>query len=83
LLQFGHGFRFALHQYCQRGASQTITLGVRALHRTGNLGAARLRSLAARDIEQAFALPQVPALTMFVQQLSCSCRWPGWSGVQL
>jgi hypothetical protein len=69
LLQFGHGFRFALHQYCQRGASQTITLGVRALHRTGNLSAVRLRSLATRDIEQAFALPQEQALTMFVQQL--------------
>jgi hypothetical protein len=69
LLQFGHGFRFALHQYCQRGASQTITLGVRALHRTGDLSAVRLRSLATRGVEQAFALPPAPALTMFVQQL--------------
>lgn len=47
LLQFGYGFRYELHRLCRRGASQTITLGVRTLHGTGDLGAARLRRLAA------------------------------------
>jgi hypothetical protein len=69
LLQFGHGFRYALHQHCQRGASQTITLGVRTLDATGDLSATRLRRLTAADIQQAFQLPPVPALMALVQQL--------------
>lgn len=48
LLQFGHGFRYELHQFCGRGASQTITLGVRALHTTGDLSTAHLRVIIQR-----------------------------------
>lgn len=69
LLQFGHGFRYELHRLCGRGASRTITLGVRALHATGDLGSARLRSLTTEDIQQAFQLPRDPALAVFVRQL--------------
>lgn len=69
LLQFGHGFRYELHRHCQRGASQTITLGVHALHGTGDLSAPRLRRLTAADIQQVFQLPHEPALTALAQQL--------------
>jgi hypothetical protein len=46
LLQFGH----ALHQHCGRGASQTITLGIRTLHQSGDLSAAYLNRLTASDV---------------------------------
>jgi len=77
LLQFGHGFRHALHQYCGRGASQTITLGVRALHGGNDLSAARLRRLTILEIHQAFALPQAPPLATFVQQLEAVLHQAG------
>ena len=69
LLQFGHGFRAALHRHCGRGASQTITRGVRALHTSGSLDAARLRLITAAEIRQAFALPDTPDLALFARQL--------------
>jgi len=69
LLQFGHGFRRELHQHCGRGASRTITLGVRALRDAGSFNAARFRALTASDVRQAFGLPNVPVLDVFVQQL--------------
>ena len=69
LLQFGHGFRYDLHRLCGRGASQTITLGVRALHATGELSAAGLRCLRVADIQQAFGLPPHSALIRLVRQL--------------
>jgi hypothetical protein len=69
LLQFGHGFRYELHRLCGRGASQTITLGVRNLHAGGDLGAARLRCLTAAEIRQAFRLPSDRALDELVMQL--------------
>jgi hypothetical protein len=77
LLQFGHGFRHALHQHCGRGASQTITLGVRALHGGGDLSAARLCRLTLLEIHQAFALPQAPGLATFVQQLEAVLHQAG------
>lgn len=69
LLQFGHGFRYELHRLCGRGASQTITLGVRALHATGDLSAAHLRRLTAADVHQAFQLPRHPDVGTLVKQL--------------
>ena len=70
LLQFGHGFRYQLHRLCGRGASRTITLGVRSLHATGQLDASRLRHLNETDIRRAFQLPKDPALEPLVRQLS-------------
>ena len=69
LLQFGHGFRRELHRLCRRGASRTITLGVRSLNDSGDLSAARLRGLTAADIQQAFQLPDDASLVTLVQQL--------------
>ena len=69
LLQFGHGFRHDLHRLCGRGASQTITLGVRSLCATGGLGATRLQTLTLTEIREAFQLPDDPVLAMFAQQL--------------
>ena len=69
LLQFGHGFRTTLHRRCGRGASQTITRGVRALHASGGLKAARLRQITATEVPQAFVLPATPDLAVLVQQL--------------
>ncbi len=69
LLQFGHGFRYELHRLCGRGASQTITIGVRALRLTGKLGAGRLRGLTEAEIRHAFRLPQDSAIAALVQQL--------------
>ena len=69
LLQFGHGFRYELHRLCGRGASQTITLGVRTLHATGDLSTARLQRLTATEIQHAFQLPNDPALKTLAQQL--------------
>lgn len=69
LLQFGHGFRYELHRLCGRGASQTITLGVRALRSKGDLCAARLRSITAMEIQQAFSLPRDPTLEELARQL--------------
>lgn len=69
LMQFGHGFRYELHRLCGRGASRTITLGVRTLHTTGALDAARLRLLTTADIQQAFELPPDSALQQLAQQL--------------
>jgi hypothetical protein len=69
LLQFGHGFRYELHRLCGRGASQTITLGVRALRSTDDLCAARLRSITATEIQQVFRLPQDPTLEELARQL--------------
>ena len=69
LLQFGHGYRYALHQHCQRGASKTITMGVRSLSNDQLLDAAKLRQLTHDDIRHAFQLPDVPDLREFVNQL--------------
>jgi hypothetical protein len=69
LLQFGHGFRYELHRLCGRGASKTITLGMRALNATGELSAARLRRLTKTDVRQMFQLPDDSALVTLVQQL--------------
>ncbi len=44
LLQFGHGFRYELHELCGRGASKTITSGVGNLRQDGLL-ATRLRQI--------------------------------------
>jgi len=69
LMQFGHGFRHELHDSCQRGASQTITLGIRALRGAGDLSAGHLRGLTGEEIYRAFQLPKTPALAVFAQQL--------------
>ena len=69
LLQFGHGYRYALHRHCQRGASKTITMGVRSLNNDGPLDASRLRRLNHDDIRHAFQLPYVSELREFVNQL--------------
>ena len=77
LLQFGHGFRAALHRHCGRGASQTVTRGVRALHASGGLDAVRLRQLKAVEIHQAFALPTTPEITPLAQQFETVLRQTG------
>lgn len=69
LLQFGHGYRYALHEHCQRGASKTITMGVRALNNAGPLDALQLSQLTHDKIRQAFQLPDVADLREFVDQL--------------
>ena len=69
LLQFGHGYRYALHKHCQRGASKTITLGVLSLNSDGPLDASRLSRLTHEDIRHAFQLPDVPDLCELVNQL--------------
>jgi hypothetical protein len=69
LLQFGHGYRYALHRHCQRGASKTITMGVRSLNNDGPLDASRLNRLTHDDIRHAFQLPDVPDLRELVNQL--------------
>ncbi len=69
LLQFGHGFRYELHQYCGRGASQTVTMGVRALHASGDLNANRLERLTVPEIGRAFQLPNITELEVFIHQL--------------
>jgi hypothetical protein len=69
LLQFGHGFRYELHRLCGRGASQTITLGVHALRSTGDLDAARLRSITVTEIQQVFRLPRDQTLEELARQL--------------
>jgi hypothetical protein len=69
LLQFGHGYRYALHQHCRRGASKTITMGVRSLNNDGLLDAAGLSHLTHDDVRHAFQLPDVPDLREFVNQL--------------
>lgn len=69
VLQLGHGYRYALHQNCQRGASKTITRGVRSLDSDGPLNASRLCQLTDDNIRHAFQLPDVPELREFVNQL--------------
>ena len=69
LLQFGHGFRHELHRYCGRGASRTITQGVRSLHLSGDLGYERLLGLNQVDVRTAFGLPDVPELDQLARQL--------------
>ncbi|MFK5985235.1 MAG: queuosine salvage family protein [Pseudomonadota bacterium] len=69
ILQLGHGYRYALHQHCHRGASKTITMGVRSLNRDGLLDASRLSQLTHDDIHLAFQLPDVPDLRELVNQL--------------
>lgn len=69
LLQFGHGYRYALHRYCQKGASKTITAGIRSLNGSGPLKGSRLKKLTHDDIRYAFQLPDVLELREFVNQL--------------
>ena len=69
LLQFGHGFRYELHRLCGRGASKTVTLGVRNLRSEGPLHASRLKRTSTTEIRQAFRLPNNPELEEFVRQL--------------
>lgn len=57
LMQFGHGFRYELHQACGgHGASKTITTGVGNLCNK-SLSASRLCSLHVSEITEAFGLP--------------------------
>jgi hypothetical protein len=69
LLQFGHGFRRELHEFCGVGASKTITLGTRRLRTTGQLTGARLAGATADEIRQWFGLPDAPALEDLTSQL--------------
>jgi len=69
LLQFGHGFRRELHRLCGRGASKTITIGVRNLRSEGPLHAARLKHAGSTEVRQAFQLPDDLELDEFVRQL--------------
>lgn len=77
LLQFGHGFRYELHEICGRGASKTITLGVRNLRSRGNLCAARLRSITETDVRKTFGLPDNPELQGLTLQLLTVIRQAG------
>lgn len=69
LLQFGHGFRYDLHRVCGRGASKTITLGVRALRTDGALSAKRLRGITLDEVRAHFQLPADEVLDEFAWQL--------------
>lgn len=69
LLQFGHGFRYELHRLCGRGASKTITLGVRNLRREGPLHGPRLKHISPTEIRQSFQLPDDAQLEEFAEQL--------------
>lgn len=77
LAQLGHGFRYELRRLCGRGASQTVTLGIRTLHVTGKLAAKRLQNLTAAEIRDAFGLPLDPALITLVQQLQAVLHQAG------
>jgi hypothetical protein len=77
LAQLGHGFRYELHQLCGRGASQTVTLGIRTLHSRGGLGAKRLQSLTGPEIYDAFVLPSDPMVATLAQQLQAVLNQAG------
>eukprot|EP00727_Mastigamoeba_balamuthi_P003518 m51a1_g13163 hypothetical protein (353) ;mRNA; r:62543-64032 len=62
LLQVGSGFRKPLHAHCGRGASDTMCLGVAALHRSsprGRVDAALMSSVAAdtQALARLFGIP--------------------------
>lgn len=77
LSQLGHGFRYELHRLCGRGASQTVTLGIRALHNTGKIDAARLRRITAAEIHHCFLLPFHSAIIKLARQLLTVLRQAG------
>ena len=77
LLQFGHGFRRELHEFCGAGASRTITLGTRQLRDTGDLCASRLSNVSASEIRQWFGLPDEPSLEGLTLQLLTVLRQTG------
>jgi hypothetical protein len=77
LLQFGHGFRRELHEFCGVGASKTITLGTRQMRATGDLCASRLSKVEAREIRRWFGLPVEPALEELTMQLLTVLRQTG------
>ncbi len=76
LLQFGHGFRYPLHELCGRGASKTITLGVTNLRRDG-LSANRLGAIGIREVRELFELPQHHSLDTLTGQLCAVLRQAG------
>lgn len=77
LTQLGHGFRYELHRLCGRGASQTVTLGIRALHDTGKIDQARLQHLTSAEIHHSFGLPFDAAIARLAQQLLTVLRQAG------
>ncbi len=78
LLQFGHGFRYELHDLCGRGASKTITLGVSNL-RQGGFSASRLSRVDAEEVRAAFQLPENPLIDEFALQIRGVLRQAGQS----
>lgn len=86
LLQFGHGFRRELHEFCGIGASRMITLGTRRLRATGDLCGSRISRLEANEIRECFGLPDEPALEELTLQLLVVLRQTGrllkWQGLE-
>ena len=76
LLQFGHGFRYELHELCGRGASKTITLGVSNLRAEG-FSASRLRHVELEQVRTAFELPEDTRIDEFALQIAAVLRQAG------
>lgn len=76
LLQFGHGFRYELHDLCGRGASKTITLGVSNL-RQGGFSASRLSGIEIEQVRTAFQLPAHHSIDEFARQIQGVLRQAG------
>jgi hypothetical protein len=62
LMQFGHGFRHALHAAMDMGASKTMTTGVNSIALSGDLSAGRLAAFSDDDVDAHFHLPHVSEL---------------------
>ena len=76
VLQFGHGFRYELHNLCGRGASRTITLGVSNL-RQGGFSASRLSRIENEQVRTAFQLPAHHSIDEFGLQIQGVLRQAG------
>jgi hypothetical protein len=69
LMEFGHGFRHALHAALGMGASKTMTLGVNHLAAEGDLDAQRLDTFSDGDVETYFQIPQSGELVLLRSQV--------------
>jgi len=57
LLNFGSGYRVALHKACDRGSQETICFGVIGMHLSGEITARSIASLSLMEVANLFGVP--------------------------
>lgn len=69
LMQFGHGFRHALHASMGMGASKAMTAGVNSIALSGKVSSHRLAMFSDADVDVHFRFPRGKELDLFRAQV--------------